>query len=532
MIATMPGINSNYLFWRGLVAKPSAKLLLFSRNEPLIDEVLRTCASSMVVYTGEATPPAKLGSRVCQLSALDELNVSDRETLVVDNLTAGQWRVIGPFLDRLCDDGQSFEIVISGRNRLSNLLRARRDPLAIRVSAIASRLEGLLKRPVRTFYSRWPIEPDGYDEIDITAGSDSHRAFYVPGHRLKTWRAFALSLPLVNAILPGWVLTSCQAGETWIEKAFTRLASERGIDAGKPRTSRYVTNEATAVAILRASSGRAAHVVRAPGNEKGSRLCSHNADVLQRIAGFGFSFRTPEFIGHENSAGVIYAETMIRGKELSLVAPAPVWLTRRVFVIDDEISHASRETLAWTALVEQCIERYKRGFDSAYHSRFDRLSTLLGACLRNHERIQTVASHGDFKLNNILFQPDLSISGVIDWDCFEERGLPLFDELTYLVFLYSAIDQQHHLIHYLDRILAPVGTDPHMRLVEERAESFGFDDIEYFALRILFWFDHALRRYRPADLAVDDRRRCAIKEPLDHVIDQLQCIASGTFGRG
>lgn len=71
------------------------------------------------------------------------------------------------------------------------------------------------------------------------------------------------------------------------------------------------------------------------------------------------------------------------------------------------------------------------------------------------QAIPVVVCHGDLHLGNTLFSPtDQRLTGVVDWDLGELRGLPLLD-LTYLLLAYGMQIKQQSYCQTLQSILQP-----------------------------------------------------------------------------
>jgi len=515
--------NSNLLFWQRLGARQAREPVLISENRALIEETERRFKKCLIVYNGPELNVDELGRSAVSLPGLDHVQDNRFDTIVIDDLVADQWKQISNFIKRLKLANPQLAIFITGRNRLYDLIRLRRDRRSTNVERIASDLARISPEPLSIYYSRWHIELDEYLEVDITPATKPHRNVYIPGSRLRTLKSFLLSRLFINRFLPGWVLTNCATGESLIEKDFNSLL--RGLNFGSDNfeLSRFVTgNASTAIAIMQQPGSRPGFVARMPATEFGKQLCRRNAETLKKIAGYKFSFATPQFVIHDETDRAMYVETLVAGKELSIGSHQSSDLTKKAYTIADEISRASRRRVDWNELIGQRVLRYKQNLDSEYHLNLDRLHELLETNVRDCEITMHLSSHGDFKLGNILFRSDMSVEGVIDWDCFDEAGLPLFDELTYLIYLYRSIYGQQHFESYLQRILTLQQKDSHLELVTERAKALNLDENEYLNFRVLFWLDHVISRYSKRLLEIPLYKKTLVNSPLQKCIEVLE----------
>lgn len=522
--------NSNLVFWQGLGTRQARDLVLISENRALIDETDRIFEKCLIVYSGPETDVGEFGKGIVSLPELDRMQGIMFDTIVIEDLVPGQWKQISNFIKRLKLANPQIAIIITGRNRLYDLIRLQRNRRSTYVDRIASDLARISAESFSIYYSRWHIELDEYVEVDITPSSKSHRNVYVPGNPFRSLKSRLLSRPFINRFLPGWVLTNCAAGESLIEKDFNSLLRGLNFGSNNFEISRFITGNASiAIAIMQQSVSSSSFVARLPATEFGKQLCRRNSETLKKIAGYNFSFATPRFIIQDEAERAMYVETLVPGKELSIGSHQSVEITKKAYTIADEVSRASRRVIGWNELIKLRILRYKQKLDLEYHQNLDRLLELLESNVRDCESTIQFPSHGDFKLGNILFRSDISIVGVIDWDCFDEVGLPLFDELTYLVYLYRSIYDQQHFESYLQRILTLQQVDSHLELVTERANALKVGENEYLNFRVLFWFDHVISRYSKRLLEIPLYRKYLVGTPLQKCIEVLE---AGLADRG
>lgn len=84
--------------------------------------------------------------------------------------------------------------------------------------------------------------------------------------------------------------------------------------------------------------------------------------------------------------------------------------------------------ILFSSLLRRVVEALGPGIASS----IDRIEEITRAVLYG-KRFSLVWMHGDFKIENLIFDPDsLQISGIIDWDLSRKDGYPLID-LMYLI---------------------------------------------------------------------------------------------------
>jgi len=198
-----------------------------------------------------------------------------------------------------------------------------------------------------------------------------------------------------------------------------------------------------------------------------------------------------------------FAETALRGECGRVYYARPARRYDRAIVAAAEalraIRRATEEPVAIDAAelqrlcgdgiaqLQACVDPGRRGILDRLHRRLER--TLVGV------RLPLGWQHGDYDFANLLYGPDEALSGILDFECFEPRGLPLVDLLLLLArrpirrrgLAFGTLVVQS----ILPRALPPLERE--LLAAEERA--LGIDDGLYAAFALCAWLGHMrLRR--------------------------------------
>ena len=130
------------------------------------------------------------------------------------------------------------------------------------------------------------------------------------------------------------------------------------------------------------------------------------------------------------------------------------------------------------AIVERVNDEVARLRDLAYTSAqraaLDRLGNVVREGLERL-RLPSVTGHGDFKLQNCLFDPgDMRLTGVIDWGASQAIELPLYD-LAFLYVDYLALRYGRHVAAVLGQWLAGQDCGGLTTWLAARAEDVGLE---------------------------------------------------------
>lgn len=301
--------------------------------------------------------------------------------------------------------------------------------------------------------------------------------------------------------------------------------------AGTPLARYYVRGRGTAVLVAggEENDGR---VVRLPLDRAAEQSCAHHHRALSALAidtrippllralfptplGEGVLSGQPYFVESAmsgDSGRLYYARPQRRYDRATIAAGAVLGMLRRTTESDATIDDAEFERLCggWLAELADMLGEDQRA-----------LLERVAASLRRTLVGRTLALgwyHGDYDFANLLYGPDDEVCGIIDFELFEPRGLPLID---HLVLLASRPVRQRNvgfgtlfLESILPRRLPPLEAE----LLDVELRRLGVDDELYRALALCCWLEH-VRLRRDAWLQRSVRWR---RENLDAVLHGLR----------
>lgn len=122
--------------------------------------------------------------------------------------------------------------------------------------------------------------------------------------------------------------------------------------------------------------------------------------------------------------------------------------------------------------------------------------------------------HGDFKAGNVLVDRSGAVTGVIDWDMWEEKGLPLQDLLVLFAYDWSKASGIAFGPRLLPDLLAGTWRPIYERILAERAKSLGLSAAEIQVLRAVFWLRNVQDRLPPLFFVNREGEQGWIDEPL------------------
>lgn len=124
------------------------------------------------------------------------------------------------------------------------------------------------------------------------------------------------------------------------------------------------------------------------------------------------------------------------------------------------------------------------------------LNDLLYKQLFN-QRISLVCMHGDYKIENILFdQENFNVSGVIDWDLAQMNGLPLLDLLYLLVYSHKLRNPGLSISRiFLEIIKNQELSGTEKKYIDNYCETLAIDSSLLQVFCILGWLYHVVYRF-------------------------------------
>jgi aminoglycoside phosphotransferase (APT) family kinase protein len=330
---------------------------------------------------------------------------------------------------------------------------------------------------------------------------------------VKLWdrwnRAGALERRLYPA-LPGLgaVLTADAAPQSFAERLIHHLAADGRVARAAAQLSRYYVRP-KGVAVLVAGSPAQGVVVRLPLDERATANCVRHHRTLELLAGdarlppaLRRLFPTPIAEGMFDGQR-FFAETGLRGELGRVYYSRPVRRYDRAIVTAAEtlrqLRRATEEPVridepefdrlcgAWLGELRELVGPQSRGALDAMATMLR--ETLLGAT------VPLGWYHGDYDFANLLYGPDDGVTGILDFEIFDPRGLPLIDLLLLLARRPIRDGGQAFGTLFVrsifQRVLPPLESD----LLAQEMRTLAIDDRLYRAIALCCWLNHLrLRR--------------------------------------
>ncbi|MBI4845995.1 MAG: aminoglycoside phosphotransferase family protein [Candidatus Omnitrophica bacterium] len=112
------------------------------------------------------------------------------------------------------------------------------------------------------------------------------------------------------------------------------------------------------------------------------------------------------------------------------------------------------------------------------------------------KKIKTVMLHGDFKIENVLFETNShEIQGVIDWDLSEFNGLPFLDIFYLLIYKDNLFSAKPIMQIFRERFLFGQFNDEEEQIISAYFAEVGINKDWLEILLIMCWVHHISKRY-------------------------------------
>ena len=140
-------------------------------------------------------------------------------------------------------------------------------------------------------------------------------------------------------------------------------------------------------------------------------------------------------------------------------------------------------------------KRLKIYLDSESRLKLEYIEYVLKEQLLNKD-FKTVWSHGDYKLENILFDfKSNNITGIIDWDLSRREGLPLIDIIYLLLYRHFTLAEVAVTEISHDRFLRLEFTEWEKKIILFYLDTVKLSEQFLKPLLIMFWLNHVTQRF-------------------------------------
>ena len=311
--------------------------------------------------------------------------------------------------------------------------------------------------------------------------------------------------------LPGFaaVLSTEPVATSLAERVLDHLGARANLPPGAARVARYYVRAKGVVVLVAGSPAEGGVIARLPLAEPARVACARHHRALEALAAdaripprvrrlFPVPLAQGTLDGH-----AFFAETALEGRSgrfyysrsgrrydrAILDAAAVLTELRRVTEEPVTIEEAEFDRLCgrWLVELRQVVREESREALAAIEEWLTQ--TLVGT------RLPLGWHHGDYDLANLLYGPGDRVTGILDFEAFDPRGLPLIDLLLLLArrpirrqgFAFGTLFTRT----MLSRALPPLEAE----LFERELRLLGADERLYRALAVCGWLGHLrLRR--------------------------------------
>jgi Ser/Thr protein kinase RdoA (MazF antagonist) len=336
---------------------------------------------------------------------------------------------------------------------------------------------------------------------------------------------------LLNFVRPVSALAISGGRRTYVQQILEHprvRAHARGRDLIVKRI--LAGNEDTTVMLAGGASSPACEVVlRAAHRPRAAQRVRHNAAVLQSLAELQLPFEVPALLasGEYAEGAFISAESCLPGTVLLSVQAGSAKNSYMRTAVEKwtlfRRDHASEVAIAdgdYERLIGSAFAKMRRFTSDADATRIDQLSGALKHALCSR-KWSLGPMHGDFKVGNILVDGRGDVCGVIDWDCWEPRGLPLIDAMTLCVYE-DARDSKRHFGDSITRgLFRGEWSGFHQDVIATSALQYELSPRDLDTLKVAFWVINLRDRIHWLALSTEREAELYLSAPLRDALELI-----------
>lgn len=181
-------------------------------------------------------------------------------------------------------------------------------------------------------------------------------------------------------------------------------------------------------------------IVRLPQSESAEKYCSRNYEMLKKLSYTDNSILTPLPITQGCVCGQLYyAESKIDGisldnRQISLELIPHIIHQAYNLLINTDFTGCRSKDFVNQEIIESLFEIIGKGLIKTDSDILTKVSIEIKKLISINS-LPLVTCHGDFKFSNFICSknPEINFVGVIDWEFSSNRGLPLYDLITLLI---------------------------------------------------------------------------------------------------
>lgn len=243
-------------------------------------------------------------------------------------------------------------------------------------------------------------------------------------------------------------------------------------------------------------------ILRFPNDSLSRVRCRMGKRALNALRQTVISDVVPKFICMKNNGGKeCFCESRIEGvsyvkagkKGSDLIEKAAAFLakfhceTAELTLIDEN---------NFKFLFGRDFKRLSKFLPYDYKTKLSRLENYFRKMIIG-KKIMIVFSHGDYKIENIMFDPNTKeINGIIDWDLSRRKGLPLLD-LLYLLGYEDCIKVDKSIIQLVVSKYIKTGFNIFQKkIIKGYLKNINMEDCDLSLFLVMFWLFHVTHRFR------------------------------------
>lgn len=301
-----------------------------------------------------------------------------------------------------------------------------------------------------------------------------------------------------------------------IKRVIDNLGSHKvgKIINGKPNTVILITDK---------------NIIRIPKDKLSNARCRLNQRMLLKLGSTGISAFVPRPSKVKTIHGMIcYYESKLYGLSVDIPVSNLDRLTKKAaeFIINFHKCTAKEiivDGLYFERLFAHDFRIISVYLNDEYKIKLEKIKQILRELLLG-KQFKTVWSHGDYKIENVLFDPKKwEITGIIDWDLSRQSGLPVLDVLWLLLYKDFIITKNKVVDTYTNRFLKEDFNYTEREIISNYLKSLEITVDLMKPLLIMFWVNHYAHRFRQflmdSSLRESDLFPQNINEVIDHILN-------------
>lgn len=243
-------------------------------------------------------------------------------------------------------------------------------------------------------------------------------------------------------------------------------------------------------------------VVRIPMDPLGEARCNLGKMMLQNLENTSIAAYTPKFLNKEVADNYrVYYESRMPGYSIDIPLRKMDWLVKKAADLIGGFHKVTSKEIRidddnYGRLIGHDFRVLKKFLPEDWHNLLGRVEKKIYRQVIG-KVIKTVWSHGDFKIENVLFDiRKWEITGIIDWDLSKRQGLPLLDIIYLLIYKESLMTRKHITSILEGRYLGCRFNSFEEAVITEYLKVIDLDDSLIRPLMVLFWMNHLSQRCR------------------------------------